>query len=495
MRIPRHAFTLIELLVVVTIIAAVAGMILAVPRSDQREAQVRTAANELAATLRQARALAMERRAMHAVTFNIENPVGSSGRVLRNAGGHWYRIIGPRSESAANMLMPGTGAPPVYSRELSPLCGAMTWDRAWNDIPVRHLIEAVGEAWVGERQVLPPNKVRFLALNDQDNGCYRAYGDTYPPTYPRPWFGWWEAATGRLHAWGGYDPTLALIAPTTTDSEGVKHKARILGGRTISHSGFFYEGYDGPITGCVNPTDRRIYDDPSGTKLLSTSSTARFTLLAAQQPRPLINGLWQDCQFVFRPDGTVMADWMRLRHLCALDFDRTGNLVYDPTLATTTVVLPAAMPAGRIHMMELGPGDMCNRMSSGSGSAAEGASFAGRSGFHWITLGPDPGQDIDSYPDAQAAVRALMPIYRVGISPWGEVVVRRVRANLRSGEVYDTALAGADWNVKAKTDQYIRNHLLVDRQTVPTLKFPPRGRPITDVLTPEMLAGRLWWWR
>lgn len=487
-----HAFTLVELLIVIAIIAAAAAMILGPPKADEREAHVRAAALELASVLRSCRSMAMERRAMFSVAFNIENPAGSSGRVLLNKGGHWYRVIGPRSENASNMQMPGSGAPPLYSRELSPLTGSMTWDRQWNDIPVRHLFEATEEAWVGDRQVLPPGKVRFVALNDQDNGCYRAYGDTYPPTYPRPWFGWWDEATGRLHAWGGYDPTLGLIAPTTTDSEGVKHKARTLSGRTISHSGFFYEGYDGPITGCVNPADRTILDS-SG--LLSSSTTTRFTMLKAGEPRPLINALWQDCQFVFRPDGTVLADWMRLRHLSALDFDRTGNLVYDPSGNGTTVVLPASMPAGKIHMMELGPGDMCNRMNNGSGSAAEGSSFAPRSGFHFITLGPDPVQDNDSYPNAETAVRALMPLYRVGVSPFGEVVVRRVRTSLRTGEIYDTALTGSDWNVKAKTDLYYRNHLLVTKQTVPTLKFPKRGKPITDVLTAEMMRGRMWWWQ
>jgi hypothetical protein len=134
-------------------------------------------------------------------------------------------------------------------------------------------------------------------------------------------------------------------------------------------------------------------------------------------------------------------------------------------------------------------------MNNGSGSAAEGSSFAARSGFHFITLGPDPVQDNDTYPNAQAAVRALMPLYRVGVSPFGEVVVRRVRTSLRTGEIYDTALTGSDWNLKAKTDLYYRNHLLVTKQTVPTLKFPKRGSPITDVLTPEMMGGRMWWWQ
>lgn len=485
-------FTLVELLIVLAIVAAAAAMIVGTPKADERDANVQAAAQELASVMRQCRTMAIERRAMFTLTFNVENPAGTSGRVLLNRGGHWYRIIGPRSENAENLNIPGTGAPPVYSREMSALSGARNWDDNTYDVPVRHLLEAINEAWVGDRHVLPPNKVRFVALNDQDNGCYRANGDTYPPTYPRPWFGWWDASTRRVHAWGGYDPTLGLIAPTTTDSEGVKHKARTLGGRTISHTGFFYEGYDGVITGCVNPADRNIFD---ATWLLSSSTTTRFTLLKSGEPRPLVNGAWQDFQLIFRPDGTVLADWMRLRHYCAAGFGDTANLVYDPSLTGTSVVLPASMPSGKKHMMELGPGDMCNRMANSNGAAAEASSFANRSGFHFITLGPDPVKDDDVYPDAATAVRALMPLYRVGISPFGEVVVRRVRTTRRTGEDYETALTGSDWNVKAKTDLYYRDHLLVTKQTSPTLKYIPRGKPITDVLTSEMMSGRMWWWQ
>jgi prepilin-type N-terminal cleavage/methylation domain-containing protein len=104
---PRRAFSLIEMLVVLAIIMLAMGMTFAVTgRRDERRAQVQGAAAELAATLRLARAYAMERNIVAAVSFNIANAPGSSGWTLNNrAGGHWYGILGParaRSTSSYN---------------------------------------------------------------------------------------------------------------------------------------------------------------------------------------------------------------------------------------------------------------------------------------------------------------------------------------------------------------------------------------------------------
>jgi type II secretory pathway pseudopilin PulG len=502
----RDAFTLVEVLVVIGIVTAVAAMILVVPSADRRDTDVRAAADELAAVLRSCRSMAMQRRGVYGVSFNIENQPGSTGRLLNNrSGGHWYRIIGPREENAPNLAMPGSGFPPMYSRNTSSLNGAdCQWSQGSAASPVRYFLEAVDKAWVGDRRQLPAGKVRFVALTDQDNGDFRSStseawapstrkGDTYAPTYPRPWFGWWETATGRLHAWGGYDPTLAMTAQTSDTS--AAHPPRTLGGRTISHSGFFYEGYDGIITGCRNPSDRDIYDDTDGSGLISSSETSKYRLWRADDPRPLINGRWLDCLIYFLPDGTAVGSWMGLRHACAANFNTTGNLFYDPSLSTTSVVLPAAMPAGKRHMMELGPGDMCNRMPNASGAAAEGSWSATRSGYFFITLGPDLATDVDTYPSASSALRAIMPLYRVGISIFGEIVVRRVMNSSRSGIAYETTISGAGWQNRVTTDNYYRDHQLITRSwpAWERPKYDPRGTPLTDFVTETMLENRLWW--
>ncbi len=491
----RSGFTLVEMLMVVAVIGITATMILGTPRADDREARVKAAADELASVLRATRTQAMERRGLFAVSFNIANQPGSSGRVLNNrGGGHWYRVLGPRDETAGNLTMPGTGYPPMYSRDVSSLNGySIRWNLATIDSPVRHLLEAVDRAWIGDRRQLPVGKVRFVALTDQDNGNYRENGDTYPPTYPRPWFGWWEQASGRLHAWGGYDPALAMTSQTGPSAN--NHKPRSLAGRTISHSGFHYEGYDGAITGCTNPSDRLLYDDTDNNGVVNSGETTRYPLWRSGEPRPLINARWEDCMILFRPDGSATASWMSLRHECANGYATSGNLFYDPCLTNTGLLLPADMPGGKRHMMELGPGDMCNRMSNASGAAAEGSWSASRSGHYYITLGPDAVTDNDSFPNATVALRSLMPLYRVGVSPFGEVIVRRVRTSPRPGEVFDTVLSGTDWNVKAKTDLNYRDHQLVNKVTVPVVKYTRRGRPITDLLTPEMLSGRIWWFQ
>lgn len=493
----RSAFSLVEMLIVILIVGFTAAIILSTPKADEREASVRAAADELAAVLRANRAMAIERRVMYAVSFNVQNPPGSNGRVLRNSnGGHWYRTIGPRDELNANLNPPGVGCPPIYSRTASPLNGSSI-NLASADSPVRYFISAVDRAWVGDRHSLPAGKVRFVALADQDNGDYWENGDTYSATYPRPWFGWWDSASKRLYPWGGYDPSLSMT--TQTGPNGILNKPRSRAGRTISHSGFYYEGYDGAIAGCTNPSDRNIYDDTNGDGVINNSETSRFPLWRAGDSRPLINARWGDCMIIFRPDGTAVASWMSLRHNCASNYSTSANLFYDPSLDGTSLLLPADMPAGRRHMMELGPGDMCNRRSPAIGAAAEATWMVNRSGYYFITLGPDLANDNDSYADAQAVVSALMPLYRVGVSPYGDVKVLRVRARLHKNDpgypdqVLDTALTGNNWNVKAVTDLYYRDHVLVNQVTVPMTYYTSRGYPVTDVVTAEMLRDRKWW--
>ena len=89
-----RGFSLIELLVVVSLIVLVMGMALAIPRGDKRAAAVMEAARELAQTMRQARAMAIEDQAPVAITFNLQNAPGTDGSVLNNwTGGHWYQVV------------------------------------------------------------------------------------------------------------------------------------------------------------------------------------------------------------------------------------------------------------------------------------------------------------------------------------------------------------------------------------------------------------------
>lgn len=500
----RRGFSLLELLVVIAIVVIVTATALSASREEAKEVEVRVAAQELASVFRETRAKAMRTRSCYAVVFNITNAPGSSGRVLNNrSGGHWYRVLGPGQRQgagvAANVPMFNRGSPSLLNVDGSaPQSWGMPGKLA--DNPIRPHLEAVEEAWIEEPRVLPKGKVRFLALRDQDNGDVRSAGDTYAPTYPRPWFGTWDPATKRIHPWGGYDPDLPLT--TQTGPWKGRHKPRTVGGRTISHTGFFYEGLDGPIVGCVQPSDRLVLDDtnadgrfvidpaqPGG----SDDPTKRYLLWRAGEERPLINAAWQDFMIVFRPDGTVRTQWFRLRHQYAYRYDETDRLCFDPAGYGTNG--DALAPAGQFHLRDLGPYDLCNRIGRGEGypdgieTHGEATSWVKRSGYHYITLAPDQHQDRDTYPDLDAYLDELSPCYRVGISPDGDVRVLRVRRTPLPGQALDTTLTGSDWNTTAATDLYYRNGLLTDATG------KPQGSPVIDTVSAEMLQLRTWWWK
>jgi len=522
---------MIELLAVVAIIALLAGMVAAVPRDD-RDAQVRGAAEELASVMRETRARAMRRGGPYGIAFNIENEPGSSGRILNNrSGGHWYRVIGPKDIATRAYY-----ARPSNSLDLPFFDCSFEWLSGYIDsgfdncMPVRHYLKVLERAWIDEPHVLPKRKVRFLALTDQDNGdnALPANGGFYSDTYPRPWFGWWDPVSKELKTWGGYDPALngtlngtPYAAQVTVKNPAPRIGTVTVGGRRCSISGFYYEGWDGEITGCVNPDDRKVLDDNellagglAGVYDTNDINTRNWFMLGAKgAARPLINAGWMDYVLVFRPDGSVSDDWFRMRQVSARSNHhplKPASTTYSPPYAVTypSWKNPAANPRS-----DFAVGDRCNQAGymrnweerttpylDNSPSQREATSYVARTGYYWITLAPDAVNDLSTFADERAALRSLAPMYRVGVSPSG--LVRVIRVSSSGNPDFDDWLTGADWQDRKKiwgrntaswnpavpvtTANYV-NHELRD-------EFGrPRGSPIDDVVTAEMLRDRKWW--
>ena len=468
----QRGFTLIELLVVVAIIAVAAGMISVFPSQERRSAEVRDAANQLAATMREARNLAIRRRAIIGLAFNIANGPGTSGVVLNNwGGGHWYRLIGPNWDNFS-MATNGAAAPPVA--ELNDGDGRRLAD---------YLLKTQA-AWFGEKRQLPARKVRFIALADQDNGGRVDWGNSntayldFPPTYPRPWFGYYESATKKLHAWGGYDP--AFTNPNTTGND------------IANSSGFYYEG--------------RLV---SGNKtVLNSQNTVTRVASAAPAPvifkqgevRPVINAAFLDLGFYFFPDGTVAPFHpFKLRYQSRWKKGNAGGA--DATYGDI--------------------GDLYWQCDNDSIHSQLDRSFTPNaqhplawheqvSGYWYVTMGPDVEQDSNQFDSARTALNSMWPMFRIGIGRFGDIVVRQVRTTplaedtntngiLDLGE--DTNMNGlldiniidsyeVDWlNGATVRDRYSK-HLLRE-----TDKITIRGRPIDDCVTTDMLANRRMWYQ
>jgi hypothetical protein len=94
---------------------------------------------------------------------------------------------------------------------------------------------------------------------------------------------------------------------------------------------------------------------------------------------------------------------------------------------------------------------------------------------------------VDRFDSAARAVRSMMPAFRVGINAVGDVRVVQVRPST-TGDLDDT-ITGAQWQDKTTTDMYWRGGVLTDASG------RPKGSPVVDGLTPEMLTGRVWWYR
>ncbi len=446
----KRAFTLVELLTVVAIMAILMAMALSMPKQDRRRTAVEAASRELAGTLRLARSLAMERRTAYAVAFNIANGAGTSGRILNNwGGGHWYQILGPNEDTLARNA-------PGWHHTLPVLTNAGS-----QSVSVVQVLDGINRTWIGQRTVLQPRQVRFLSLGDQDNGIVRLwYRDdiqemrSFPATYPRPWCGWWEASTGMLHGWGGYDSRVSGGQPVVRDFW------------NRNCSGFNFEGWSGTVSGCVNATTR-------------TSTIDGRVLLRAGEPRALVNADWLDSYITFRPDGTA-----QFGH-----FGRLRQMSYQ--FRGAAGVTGAATGWGDIgdFLPILSETDWwwSNTDRIVDHDSQQAGHFLRRTGYWHLTLAPDAESDSNEFPDARSAQRSMMPAYRVAVSPSGEIKVTPVKSFLPSGAVLDTSIAPGDWTNHTVTSARYQRNLLTESDG------SDRGRPVTDAITPEMLAQRSWW--
>jgi len=485
----RRSFTFVELLVVLLIISVIIGMIESLlGRGLIRGTQVKAAADQLANVLRQARQLAMDHHGFYGVSFNIQNAAGSSGKVLNNRdGGHWYRIIGPHDTDWQGGWANGGGydLPYFFVRNINVVTNQNGTPQPYQgDTELGGWLNLVQKDFVGPKYVLPKGQARFIALTDEDNGNFINPASHFSPTYPRPWFGEFIKASGdtapRLYAWGGYEAgDKRFITPR-------------YGNKACNWSGFYYQGDDSPLTGCLNPANRFIIDNPGGTIQVNDPKGAvavpkqeDFPLFTQGQVRPLINGDWLDCVILFNPDGTAsMNDWMSMRH----QYGQTGPSTYG------------ASPYGwwwwnegsNMNLPQLGPGDMCNFVNTQNdaipyGSRYEASNYADVTGMYYITIGGDVPDDTVQFTNVQMALKSMLPLYRVGVSRLGEVKVVKIDTTMPSGVVLDDKWRQSCWSSQNGIGYagYWNN--------VALSTTGEQLMPAEDFVTTTMMSNQQWW--
>jgi prepilin-type N-terminal cleavage/methylation domain-containing protein len=525
----RSGFTLVELLVVIAIIAMAMGLIATSMGRVDKDATVRQAAESLAGTLRKARSMAMADNMPYAVAFNIQNEPGSSGRVLNNrSGGHWYRILGPTKAMATGH---GEQQGPSGRRLLIPY----VWDATFNTYSRYYptfpqYCSALNECWIGERIALPAKKVRFLALSETDEG-YRVHGEypndttLYVDTYPRPYFGYFDTTRNRLFPWGGYDHDLGEANPWSC--VGGQHERK-------NYTGFFYEGRDGRITGCVNPIDRafdvdwNLNDAFAGADALGRNEIG-YKVLVKDAPRPLVNAEWGDYLVCFTPDGDAYVPPFGVGRKRFADYQSTKVLPSPGAQPLKSKFIASGVmdmtrtwvDAGGFHdsydaYSENTFSGMSSQGSSNFVATSEMGHFVEHTGGWHISLASDVLNDNDTFASSQEAMRSLLPIHRVFISRRGEVSVVKVterddswlaaqapwptaqssfsdfetlRNNLRFGWLNSPH---PNYKTSGNYDTWPTRVLGVDWWWGPEFSNP-RGQAISYHLTPAMLARQQWW--
>lgn len=513
----KSGFTLIELVVALAIIAALLAMTVQSTRGDQREALVRGAAEEFAATCRTVRQQALTTRQPFAIVFNIQNAPGSSGAVLNNrSGGHWYRVLGPSRRTRLINDMPNQvpwpGGKLVVNHSNDRMTSSCT---GWAIGNFPDYVADIHTSWIGAERVLPAGKVRFLALGDADEGprqwrrnshTIQYYGFNGETTYPRPWFGYFDKATGRWWAWGGYDPAK-------------------------NYSGFYYEGSEGDIPDSRHPTTRTVDHDwdanttsivtvagklsPQYLNSVTIANTERngdaagdpgyqadypyeiedeWPMQRAGEPRALVDGRWADARLVFNPDGSVIyGEWNEARRLYG------GAAPVPPCRADQFWSLMSGPTSNALW--KSGPGDRSFRVDTASYSTssprsmrpwgAEVAHYDHHTGGWHITFAPDVPEDRTTFASASEVLDALLPAYRVHVGTLGTVRVFRV--SRQSGYLATLPAVWppnpSDWNGTALINSRYRRGYLHANNNLNILA----GTPITDIVDPEMLTRRVWW--
>lgn len=490
----KRGFTLIETLVVLAIMVTVFGFVgSSFLRTDGRVQAVKAAAEELAATCRQARAMAIARNATHAVVFNIQNHPDSSGRVLNNrSGGHWYRILGPAS-SVSSMRASRVLMDPFHHDNIPPVVGGVDRNGYWTMVSYPYTLaqasELIEASWAAEAHVLPAGKVRFLALSDMDYGDFTSTGTTRVPSatvsYPRPWFGWWDkdnaagGGAGRLYPWGGYDQGIpgsgfyywglaAASSYARVDPAPVASRNAVTRALDRWVDGQINNGSDG------NPD----YVDPI--------AVGADVIYEVDSPRPLINAAWRDVSILFTGSGEVLwGGCMPGRH-CWMHRDtviKTGSTrTYRGVAERCNGIFGSPTDEGWIQQHY----------------QAEMGTFERDSGGFLVTLAPDSADDRDVFSSAKEVMDSVMPMYRVFISVLGDVrviAVSRTAAMPAGKAPFPTSQSW--WRTAADVKRYFgQDRLVTGARTDSTgtgIGEAESGGPITGFLTAEMLQQRAVW--
>ncbi len=507
----RAGFSLVELLVVIAIALAFMGLFALGTTTQQRGADVRAAAEELAAVLRETHHRALKEHTTFGVAFNIQNAPGSSGKVLNNrSGGHYYRVIGPSHRTRAPYLGSAENIPLAHG-QLLVNGDHVTCHGMYANFP--DFVDDVARSWISEPHVLMPGRVRFLALSDTEEGPRREPWNTYywansNTTYPRPWFGYFDPATKRLWPWGGYDTA-------------------------VPKSGFYYEGSDGPITGCLNPSSRTVNHDwdamdfPKATPWTGANIIAdkdingdgdmtdeyekevNWPIWEQGQPRPVVNADWLDACISFRPNGEVeYLEWNRARRAYLATVPPTSNTAYYYN--EFSGIPDRAKSTGAVDVV--GGNRGCFTDPYPGAGTSEVAHFDKHTGGYRITLGPDSPFDQDTFISEEEAADSISPAWRVEISTFGVVTVYAVQK--RKGYLKSLPPSpnpGGYWpenpavwlDTSPDWQNPVNNHCHFGYLNLcpssgwgwantPT-PGTPTGQPIVDILDPKMMSQRVWW--